>query len=320
MDNAELGNPESVIQEFLPVVGAPLAFAGNVLRFKGGSVDDASQPGGKRAAMGLYISNHFFSGGTISAKFAFEKIGGLQCADIVVFYNPQNTETLNAGIPPEFSFLCVRAYDGKQWNYIAQTGDHATALIPGKVYHLEVALRGSDISMRCNGVEAIRTILQKQYPPSQVGVFFIGESDIAFSEFTVTPRKPRAFVVTQFSLPYNEVYMAVIKSVCEMLKVEVIRADEHQGPGLIIADVVKAIRDSSFVIADISPVNANVFYELGYAHGIRKPAILIAERSTKLPFDVSPFRTLFYDNTIAGKSALEKGLRGAIQSILEKPR
>jgi hypothetical protein len=183
---------------------------------------------------------------------------------------------------------------------------------------LEVSLHGSLISLRCDGVEAIRATLPKQYAPSQIGLFFIGEHDVIVSDFSATLRKPRAFVISQFSSPYNEVYMDVIKNVCLGLDVEVIRADETQGPGLIIADVIRAINDSSFVIADISPVNANVFYELGYAHGVNKPAILVAERSTKLPFDVSPFRTLFYDNTIAGKPRLEKGLREAIQSVLGK--
>ena len=305
-----------MIREFVPIIGTPLEPEGDILRFKGGKVADVSQPGGEREAMGLYISKETFSGGSISARFTFTKVGGRQCAEIIAFYDPQVSATLNAGIPPEVSLLCVRAYEPPKWNYIAQTGDHSTSLVAGKEYDLEVFLRGSEISLRCNGVEAVRAVLPRQYPPSQIGLFFIGEHDITFSNFSATPRRSRAFVISQFSSPYNEVYMEVIKSVCQDLEIEVIRADEAQGPGLIIADVVRAINDASFVIADISPVNANVFYELGYAHGVRKPAILIAERTTKLPFDVSPFRTLFYDNTIAGKPRLEKGLAEAIRAVL----
>ena len=305
-----------MIHEFLPIIGTPLELDGDILRFKGGKVVDSSQPGGEREAMGLYISKQGFSGGNISARFTFAQVGGRQCADIVAFYDPRTNATLNAGIPPELSFLCVRAYEPPKWNYLAQTGDHSTALVAEKEYYLEVSLHGSEISLRGNGVEALRTVLPQQYPPSQIGLFFISEHDITFSHFSATPRRSRAFVISQFSSPYNEVYMEVIKNVCQTLEVDVVRADEAQGPGLIIADVVRAINDASFVIADISPVNANVFYELGYAHGIQKPAILIAERTTKLPFDVSPFRTLFYDNTIAGKPRLEKGLAEAIRAVL----
>jgi hypothetical protein len=305
-----------MIRDFLPIIGSPLEPEKDILRFKGGKVADASQPGGERAAWGLYVSKETFSGGSISARFTFAQVGGHQCAEIVAFFDPRGSGTLNAGIPPELVFLCVRAFEPPKWNYIAQTGDHSTALVAGKEYHLEVSLHGSEISLRCNGVEAIRAVLPRQYPPSQVGLFLVGEHDITVSDFSATARRSRAFVISQFSSPYNEVYMEVVKSVCQTLDVDVIRADEAQGPGLIIADVVRAINDASFVIADISPVNANVFYELGYAHGIRKPAILIAERTTKLPFDVSPFRTLFYDNTIAGKPRLENGLTEAIRAVL----
>lgn len=53
------------------------------------------------------------------------------------------------------------------------------------------------------------------------------------------------------------------------------------------------------------------FMKVGYSHAIGKPTILI-----NLPFDVSSFRTIFYDNTIAGKSAVEKTLIKFLKNIL----
>ncbi len=120
----------------------------------------------------------------------------------------------------------------------------------------------------------------------------------------------------QFSSPYDELYKDVISVVCEELNLSVVRADETFGPGLIIADITRQLEESKIVIAEISPANPNVFYEVGYAHALNKPTILIAERSTKLPFDVSPFRTLFYDNSIAGKKKVEEGLRKYIKAAL----
>jgi hypothetical protein len=67
----------------------------------------------------------------------------------------------------------------------------------------------------------------------------------------------------------------------------------------------------------VSPLNANVFYELGVAHALNKPTILIAEKDTKLPFDVTPFRTLFYENSIGGKRKLEEGLSRHIHASLQ---
>ncbi len=310
-----------MLNEFVPIIGAPLERVGDTLVFRGGKVPNADQPGTDTYKMGLYLTDQFFSGGRISAKFVYTGVGTASCGEILVFYDPVTSNTLQAGVPAfDYPFLAVRAFENGKWSYIARTGDRLSALEPGKEYRLEVVLEGSVISLRCNGVEAIKGVLPRQYPPSQIGLFFIGEHNIVVSEFAASSRQPRAFVICQFSSPYNEVYMEVVRSVCKALAVDVIRADEHQGPGLIIADVIREINDASFVIADITPVNANVFYELGYAHGIRKPTILIAERGTKLPFDVSPFRTLFYDNTIAGKPRLEAGLNEAIKAVLGTSR
>jgi hypothetical protein len=71
------------------------------------------------------------------------------------------------------------------------------------------------------------------------------------------------------------------------------------------------------VIAEITPPNPNVFYELGYAHALDKPTILLAERSSKLPFDVSGYRCIMYDNSIKGKSGLETLLRNHLLAILQ---
>ena len=84
---------------------------------------------------------------------------------------------------------------------------------------------------------------------------------------------------------------------------------------MIVADIARQIVEADVVIADITPANPNVYYEVGYAHALSKPTILIAEKPTELPFDVSPFRTLFYENTIGGKAIVEAGLRKHLEAI-----
>src|ERR1700694_2903882 len=72
----------------------------------------------------------------------------------------------------------------------------------------------------------------------------------------------------------------------------------------------RGIVDSDVIVAEITPVNANVFYELGYAHALEKPTILLANRNTeKLPFDISGYRVIFYDDSIRGKRDIEATLR-----------
>ena len=71
-------------------------------------------------------------------------------------------------------------------------------------------------------------------------------------------------------------------------------------------------------MAEITPPNQNVFYELSYAHALAKPTILLAERGKQLPFDISGYRVLFYDNTIGGKTQVEDGLKKHLTAILRE--
>ncbi|HEY3929855.1 MAG TPA: hypothetical protein VGL89_15900 [Candidatus Koribacter sp.] len=67
---------------------------------------------------------------------------------------------------------------------------------------------------------------------------------------------------------------------------------------------------------EITPVNANVFYELGYAHAIGKPTILLANGNLeKLPFDISGYRVVYYSDTIGGKSDIEATLLKHLKSV-----
>jgi hypothetical protein len=97
----------------------------------------------------------------------------------------------------------------------------------------------------------------------------------------------------------------------------VVRADDICRPGAIYQDIFNEIVDSDVVVVDISPTekNENVFYELGLSHALRKPTILLADKSRELPFDVSGFRVVFYTDTIRGKGELVKELKKHLESI-----
>lgn len=126
----------------------------------------------------------------------------------------------------------------------------------------------------------------------------------------------------QFDKDYDDLYNGVIGPICKEFKYDVIRSDESYSTGIIIQDIIKQINESSIIIADITPDNPNVFYEVGYSHALKKPTILLNEknRREKLPFDVSGFRTIFYDNSIGGKSEVESRLRMFLKNINDNIR
>lgn len=45
--------------------------------------------------------------------------------------------------------------------------------------------------------------------------------------------------------------------------------------------MTKQIAEYRVVIAEITPANPNVYYEIGYADALRKPLILIADKTIK---------------------------------------
>ena len=150
----------------------------------------------------------------------------------------------------------------------------------------------------------------------QVGLYAQGQGPVKFDSVEVSTQAYSAFVVMQFTEQFNELYDEVIRPVCEGLEIDAYRASDIYRPGVIFQDILQGLDGSNVVIADVTPANPNVFYELGYSHALKKPVVLLAERETPLPFDISGYRVIFYDNTIGGKSAVEADLRRHLTSIL----
>ena len=69
--------------------------------------------------------------------------------------------------------------------------------------------------------------------------------------------------------------------------------------------------------SEITAPHQNVFYELGYAHALNKPTILLAQRGRELPFDIRSYRVISYDDTIGGKPAVERSLEKHLQAVLQ---
>lgn len=86
-------------------------------------------------------------------------------------------------------------------------------------------------------------------------------------------------------------------------------------PSNIIKDILKELIDADLVLAVLTDFNANVWYELGIRHTLRKGTIMVIEEGQKLPFDISHYGAIKYEDTIAGASDFEAKLRNFIQKI-----
>ncbi len=281
--------------------------------FIGETTEILEQPA---ASIGNAISNRRFSNGLIQGSIRFEEIGEHSACQFIVSYAPATNAFLAAGIGNDAMFV-VRSFHGR-WTYHAASGDRST-LEANREYDVAIGVTGSRLVLTVDEVDVLATSLPFVIPRNQVGIWCQDVQPIHVTGFQVEAQRSTAFVVMQFTKPYNELYTEVVKPICEEFQITSIRADETYGPGLIIADVAKQIAEASLVIAEITPANPNVYYEVGFAHALNKPTILIAEAKTDLPFDVSPFRVLFYENSINGKRRVEEGLRKHLKALETEP-
>ena len=69
----------------------------------------------------------------------------------------------------------------------------------------------------------------------------------------------------------------VFKPAIEKAGLHAVRADaEIFGTGKIIDQVWRGINNAKVLIAELTTRNVNVFYELGPAHALQKPVVLVA--------------------------------------------
>ncbi len=113
---------------------------------------------------------------------------------------------------------------------------------------------------------------------------------------------------------------AVIRPVLEPMGYEVTIAHKITTPGSISRQIIERLLTDELVIADLSGLNPNVMYELAVRHATRLPIIILAEVGTKLPFDVSDQRTVFYKNDMAGVIELKQTLGKTTQEAMADTR
>lgn len=129
-----------------------------------------------------------------------------------------------------------------------------------------------------------------------------------------------AFILMPFSAPYDSYYPHIFKPALEAAGFTVTRADDLFTPRPIMLDIQQSIVQADLILCEMSGRNPNVFYELGLAHAIGKPAILVSRRHDDIPFDFRHLRVILYDYTEAGwESKLRDDIRRAAESALASP-
>jgi hypothetical protein len=104
----------------------------------------------------------------------------------------------------------------------------------------------------------------------------------------------RAFVLMPFDPEFDAIFNNLIKPALEEVGYDVKRADSILNQHNILKDIVRGIAEADLVVADLTSLNVNVFYELGISHTMQKPTVLLTQPNEDIPFDLKSYRRIPY--------------------------
>jgi CRP-like cAMP-binding protein len=124
------------------------------------------------------------------------------------------------------------------------------------------------------------------------------------------------FMIMPFSDQLTQVYNYHIRPVAAKLDLSIKRADDFFTRHAIIDEIWGVTNAAKLIIADCTGKNPNVFYELGIAHTVGKPCILITQSIDDIPFDIRNRRHIEYTTSPSGLEKFQHDLEIAIRKIM----
>lgn len=145
---------------------------------------------------------------------------------------------------------------------------------------------------------------------------------------TVTARAPAVaathscFVLMPFGDFFDKYYSGVYEPAIRAAGMDPVRADGIFKSGQVIEQIWAGVQSSRVLLAELTGKNTNVFYELGLAHALGKPVILVASNIDDVPFDLRHLRVVVYDqrNPFWGeelKARVSEFLKAAAENPVE---
>lgn len=132
--------------------------------------------------------------------------------------------------------------------------------------------------------------------------------------------KDICFVIMPFGDWNDDYYSSIYCPAIEAAGLEPHRADDLYRPSTIVHDIWDYTNKAKIVVADLTEKNPNVLYELGLAHALAKPAILVAESIEDIPFDLRALRVIDYEkNAPDWGDVLRDKIETSIREVLASP-
>ena len=126
------------------------------------------------------------------------------------------------------------------------------------------------------------------------------------------------FVLMPFKDPFDRLYKEKIKPTVESCGCKCLKANDLFSPTPILEDIWTYICKSKIIIADVTGRNPNVFYEIGIAHTVGKPVIIVTQDKDDVPFDVAHLRHFVYSDDALGWDRLCRDITSALKTIMSQ--
>ena len=113
---------------------------------------------------------------------------------------------------------------------------------------------------------------------------------------SIKPPKATCLIITPFDAAGSRI-KDTLQRTLEEVEIRTLSLDNLAPGAAWVNAVTDAIKFSDFIVVDVTRQNPNVMYELGYAHALRKPTILLRglDAKSELPSDIQGFLYIAYD-------------------------
>lgn len=145
-----------------------------------------------------------------------------------------------------------------------------------------------------------KRVLDITHTPEVAGVASITTDDHLkkVSKGVTVEATDTCFVMMPFANPIGGYYATIYEPAIKKAGLTPVRADtDIFATGKIIDQIWTGLKRAKVLVAELTGRNPNVLYELGLAHALHKPVVLISSNEADVPFDVRHVRVIYYELT-----------------------
>jgi len=178
---------------------------------------------------------------------------------------------------------------------------------------------GIGTALRSTGLDVFLDEFRDSAAQLKQDVLFLGPERLyASPKERADPRRASCFIVMPFSQEWSADVHRILARACDAVGVRAVRGDDLFSPTDILEDIWQSINAADFVIADITGRNPNVLYELGIAHTLAKPVLILSKEAADIPIDLATRRVILYGQKAdAWREDLARMIQEAITKVVE---